>query len=120
MLLLSVEIKENRLTIVLGNCLIIMNTKRKATEIDSKKLENKSKASKVGESTFKSKPPLKKDLVVQFSDLQNRFDILEKNFQDLQGENEALQNDNHKNLELIKSLKRKLNVYQKKRIWWKM
>ena len=52
-----------------------MNGKRKAKEIDSKKLENKSKASKVGESTFKSKPPLKKDLVVQFSDLQNRFDI---------------------------------------------
>ena len=115
MLLLSVGIKENRLTIVLGNCLIIMNTKRKATEIDSKKLENKSKASKVGESTFKSKQPQKKELVLQLRDLQNRFNILEKNFHDLQGENEVLKNDNHEKLELIKSLNRKIECVSKEK-----
>ena len=90
-----------------------MNVKRKAAEIESKKLENKCKASKVGESTFKSKQPLKKDLVVQLSDLQNKFNLLEKNFQDLQVENEALQKDNHEKLELIKSLNTKIACISK-------
>ena len=106
MLLLSVENKDTKHTKKLS-----MNTKRKATE-ESKKVGNKSKVPKVGENvgetTFNSKQPLKKDLICQLSDLQSRFASLEKNFKDVEDQNKALETKNDENLKLIQSLKKRL------------
>ena len=90
-----------------------MNAKRKATDTESKTAGNKCKASKVVDTSFKTKQPLKKDLILQLSDLQNRFDSLERNFQDVKGENKVLETKNDENLKIIQSLNKRLECITK-------
>ena len=61
----------------------------------------------------KSKGQLKKDLILQLSDLQNEFNALKINFEHLEGENKVLVKTNNENLELIESLKREVLSFKK-------
>ena len=63
----------------------------------------------------KPKEPLKKDLMIQMTVLQNKFDTLEKNIKQLEQVNETLEDTNNKNLEIIKCLQIQIENIKKEK-----
>ena len=61
----------------------------------------------------KAKEPLKKDLIIQLDQLQEKYDNLENKFKDLGEVNKALNDQNNKNLETITFMQKKIESFEK-------
>ena len=70
------------------------------------------KLSKASEAC-KTKEPLKKDLIIQLTKLQEKYDNLENEFRDLGKENEALKIKNNENSEKIKGMQKTIENFEK-------
>ena len=61
----------------------------------------------------KTKEPLKKDLIIQLTNLQENYDNLENKFKDLEKENETLHIKNNENIEKINCMQRRIDNFGK-------
>ena len=63
----------------------------------------------------KAKEPLKKDLIIQLDQLQEKYINLENKFKDLGEVNKALNDQNNKNLETITFMQKKIESFEKEK-----
>ena len=61
----------------------------------------------------KAKEPLKKDLIIQLDQLQEKYINLENKFKDLGEVNKALNDQNNKNLETITFMQKEIESFEK-------
>ena len=62
-----------------------------------------------------AKEPLKKDLIIQLDQLQEKYINLENKFKDLGEVNKALNDQNNKNLETITCMQKKIESFEKEK-----